>query len=194
MGKIQPPWGVGQTRPLRRGLMVIVCGAGMLIGGCGIGDMQDLESHVETVLARPGKDIDPPPEIKPYDAYAYQSSLSVDPFEPLFQEVPEPEPEPEVTGLQPDRDRNKEELEEFTLDSLRMVGTLVQNEQTWGLVVNPDGTVYRVRVGNYMGKNHGKILNVLEDRIELMEIVQRPQGGWEEREAALALVSESTSS
>ncbi|MFB3084100.1 MAG: pilus assembly protein PilP, partial [Gammaproteobacteria bacterium] len=73
-------------------------------------------------------------------------------------------------------------------DSLRMVGLLEDTDDQWGIIVDPDGTIHRVKVGNYMGRNIGKITNIYEDRIELREVVQDSQGRWTERTAALALV------
>ena len=68
------------------------------------------------------------------------------------------------------------------------VGTLQDSDENWGIVQAPGGVVHRVKVGNYMGRNIGKIVNIFEDRIELREIVQDSQGRWEERQAAIALV------
>jgi len=78
-------------------------------------------------------------------------------------------------------------LEAFSLDSLRMVGTLTDHEGLWGLVRTKDGTIHSVRVGNYMGQNYGRIVRILEDRIELMEIVPDKPGTWREQQATLAL-------
>ena len=83
--------------------------------------------------------------------------------------------------------RNKEELEQFELDSLRMVGTMKNEDDQWGIIKAPEGSVHRIKVGNYLGRSTGKILNVYEDRIELREIVRNSQGRWEERQAAIAL-------
>ena len=69
-----------------------------------------------------------------------------------------------------------------------MVGTMENEEYQWGIIQDPDGVVHRIRVGNYMGRNTGKILNVFEDRIEVREIIRNSQGRWEERQAAIALV------
>ena len=89
-------------------------------------------------------------------------------------------------GVRPDPNRRKEELEAFSLDQLRMVGTLEQDEQTWGLVKTSDGTIHRVAPGNYMGQNDGRITRISEDKIELIELV--PTGsGFLEKEAAVAL-------
>ena len=74
-------------------------------------------------------------------------------------------------GIKPDTERRKEELEAYSLDTLRMVGTLTNAKGLWGLIKAKDGTIHRVQVGNHMGQNYGKIIRILEDKIELMEIV-----------------------
>jgi type IV pilus assembly protein PilP len=79
-------------------------------------------------------------------------------------------------------------IEAYELDSLRMVGTLDDDDDEWGIVLDPEGAVHRVSVGNYLGVNIGKITHVHEDRIELREIIQNSDGRWEERQAALALI------
>jgi type IV pilus assembly protein PilP len=45
-------------------------------------------------------------------------------------------------------------------------------------------------VGNYLGRNYGKVLDIKEDRLELREIVKDSEGRWEERNASLALAEE----
>ncbi len=162
--------------------------------GCGMKGISDLEQYSQEVLARPGGRIEPLPEIKPYEAYAYKSAAEEkrSPFQLFYEKVQQEIEEDKDAGLTKEmeneiKNRNREELEGFELDSLRMVGTLEDQEENWGIVKDPDGTVHRVRVGNYMGRNIGKILNIFEDRIELREIVKNSQGRWEERQAAIAL-------
>lgn len=151
--------------------------------------MSDLRDYVAEVKKRKGSAIEELPPIEPYIVYTYQSSDAVDPFAPFFQEETTPEgPQVAGSGIQPDFDRNREELEGHTLDSLRMMGTLEKDDDIWGIVRSPDAIIHRVKVGNYMGKNHGKIINISEEKIELVEIVPDGQGGWIERDAALALV------
>ncbi|MCH9673843.1 MAG: pilus assembly protein PilP [Gammaproteobacteria bacterium] len=153
--------------------------------------MSDLESYVQSVLARKGGEIEPLPAIKPYEVYTYNSTGEKDPFEPFFK--PDPGEIPDGTaddesGVRPDPNRNREELEQYPLDALRMVGTLERDEATWAVVADTAGAIHRVQVGNYLGQNHGKIVAVLEDRIELVEISRSVAGGWEQRSASLALV------
>ena len=86
--------------------------------------------------------------------------------------------------------RNREELEQFELDSLRMVGTLEKEADLWAIVRDATGVVHKVKVGNYLGRNNGKIFAIFEDHIELREIVQGDNGVLEERQATLALAEE----
>jgi type IV pilus assembly protein PilP len=164
--------------------------------GCTSTDTTGLENELSEIMSRPGGLIEPLPEIKPYEAYTYQSGLNGanNPFK-LFYVIKKtelgkdgiddaltPEVEREI------KNRNREELEAYELDSLRMVGTLDDDDDEWGIVLDPDGAVHRVSVGNYLGINIGKITHVYEDRIELREIIQNSDGRWEERKAALALI------
>ena len=170
----------------------------LIMSGCVSTDISDLDQYVQETLARPGGRIEPLPEIKPYEAYAYQSAgeNARDPFVLFYAPS-------EDTALKDDDDRgltkemeneikhrNKEELEQYELDSLRMVGTMDNDDNQWGIIQDPEGAVHRIKVGNYLGRNTGKILNVFEDRIELREIVRNSQGRWEERQAAIALEEE----
>jgi type IV pilus assembly protein PilP len=92
-----------------------------------------------------------------------------------------------VPGVRPDAKRNREFLETFSLDTLRMVGTLKLAGQTYGLVQTKDGLVHRVVPGNYVGTNDGKVIDVSPSKIQVIEIVPDGLGGYMERAAALAL-------
>lgn len=157
----------------------------LLLAGCASQDMSDLRGFVDEVKARPPSGIEPIPEVKPVVGFVYTAKNRRDPFTPQEDETAATESILD-SGIRPDPNRRKEELESFTLDSLRMVGTLEQNEATWGLVKTSDGTIHRVAPGNFMGQNDGKITRISEDKIELIELV--PTGsGFLEREAAVAL-------
>lgn len=157
--------------------------------------MNDLQQYVASVLARKGGQVEALPAIKPYERYLYQSAdkNARDPFQPALQQ--ESKILPSTSGDTEQQKKyndeimahNSEELEAFELDSLRMVGTLQSDSELWAIVVDSTGTVHRVQIGNYMGRNFGKVLDILEDRIELREIVKDADGNWEERNASLAL-------
>jgi type IV pilus assembly protein PilP len=168
----------------------------IILSGCISADTVSLNNELSSIMSRPGGLIEPLPEIKPYEAYAYQSGLSDahNPFK-LFYVIKRTELESDGVddALTPEvereiKNRNREELEAYELDSLRMVGTLDNDDDEWGIVLDPEGAVHRVSVGNYLGVNIGKITHVHEDRIELREIIQNSDGRWEERQAALALI------
>jgi len=159
------------------------------VAGCASDDMSDLRGFVEEVKQRPAGRIEPLPEIKEVETHTYLSSELRNPFAP--EEVPEEQASiAQGTGLMPDFNRRKEELEAFPLDSLRMVGTVDQDDATWGLIRTNDGTIHRVKLGNYIGMNYGKIDRVSEEKIELTEIIQDGQGGYIERQATVALGEE----
>ena len=174
-------------------LLLVAVGASL--GGCVNRDKSDLENYVAEVLSRKGGQIEPLPPIKPYERYLYQSAQAGlrDPFTPFMEE----EQKQEEVAAAPDAEQqayndeilahNREELKGFELDSLRMVGTLQDADELWGIVRDNSGTVHRVQVGNYLGRNFGKILDIQDDKIELREIVKDDDGRWEERDASLAL-------
>jgi len=160
----------------------------LLLTGCVNKDMSDLHQFVEEVRSRPASGIEPIPEIKQVTGFVYLANDRRDPFTRQEDEAVATEAVLD-DGIRPDPNRRKEELEAYSLDSLRMVGTLEQDEQTWGLLKTSDGTIHRVAPGNYIGQNDGKITRISEEKIELIELV--PTGsGFLEKEAAVALGGE----
>ncbi|MCB1728488.1 MAG: pilus assembly protein PilP [Gammaproteobacteria bacterium] len=160
----------------------------LLLAGCAGKDMSDLHNFVDEVKSRPASGIEPIPEVKQVIGFVYTAKNRRDPFTRQEDEAVATETVLD-NGIRPDPNRRKEELEVFALDSLRMVGTLEQNEETWGLIKTSDGTIHRVAPGNYMGQNDGRITRISEDKIELIELV--PTGsGFLEKEAAVALGEE----
>ena len=171
-------------------ILVSIC---LLLSACGGDDMSDLDAYIAEVKARPRGNIDALPESKTVQPFLYVLDNSRDPFKPV--EKPEDiMPELDTTGngkgIQPDLTRRKEDLESYALDTLRMVGT-VDKEGLWALVRSNDGTIHRVKVGNYMGLNYGKVLEISDTEIKLMEIVpdKKPKT-WREQPASLALITE----
>lgn len=160
----------------------------VLLLGCANDDLSDLTAFIAAEKAKPKSTIEPLPEIKVVEPFIFNPDGLRDPFAPLEQTIEASSAAAEAgSGLKPDLTRPKEELEAFSLDSLRMVGTVNTKTGLWGLVKANDSTVYRVRVGNYMGKNYGKIIRIVSDKIELMELISDKPGLWREQQASLAL-------
>ena len=124
----------------------------------------------------------------PVGSFLFDPEGLRDPFSPIEKNLEDMADQVVVTnGVQPDLNRHKEELEGYSLDTLRMVGTVQMTGVLWALIRVSDGTIHRVSEGNYLGRNHGRILRILQDKIEIMEIIREPQGTWRERQVAIAL-------
>ncbi len=146
-------------------------------------DAADLRAYVAEVKSRPGGKLEPHPVYPPPPAIP-EVSQAKDPFKSFLADELARKPKPVELPWPP---RNQEELERYALDSLRMVGTLEQQGEQWGLIRGPDSIIHRIKAGNFMGQNYGKILEVSEQRIHLLERVPDVQGKWEDREAEIAL-------
>jgi len=162
---------------LRTMAVATLCAA--VLAGCS-GRDADLASFIEATKKEPGGRVEPLPEVKPYDSYVYSSSALRSPFVPGGSHGA-------ANGPRPESDRNREFLEQFSLDTLKMVGTLKLNGQNYGLVRVADGRVQRVLVGNHLGQNDGRITEIVANKISLIELVPDGLGGYIERPAALAL-------
>ena len=151
---------------------------------CG-GDMDDLDQYINEVKARPGGRIDPLPEITPYEVFSYVADVQGlrSPFVPDTPQAAGTA----AGGARPDPDRSREYLESFPLDTLGMVGTLYIGETMYGLVQTSDGLIHRVVPGNYLGQNDGRITDISESEITLIEIISDGIGGYIERDAAIGL-------
>lgn len=146
-------------------------------------DTGDLERYIAEVKARPGSPLEPIPEVGPLETHVYPDEPLRDPFA-RFGAGP-PAPPGRHRGPQPDPSRPRELLEQFPLDTLRMVGILQRQDRLWALIRDPRGIIHRVQTGNYLGQNHGRIVAISESQVLLQELVADGAGGWIERKAVL---------
>ena len=165
-------------RPARIALLACTL---VLLGGCD-GDLRELQAQIDEVKNAPGTGIEPLPEVKPYETFDYAAADQRSPFEPGMS-VNANAP----GAIRPDSSRPREFLEQFSLDTLRMVGTVKLQGRLYGLVQTRDGLVHRVLPGNHMGQADGRVVGIEEGKISLIEIVPDGMGGFIERPAALAL-------
>ena len=167
--------------------LCIFSACGLLLA-CASESTTDLELYVEEIKGRQKSTIEPLPEFEPYESFTYQATDLRDPFtEATFSQPRAATRQASGNGITPDFERSAEPLEEFPLDSLRMVGTLEQHDDTWALIKDTDGTIHRMQPGNYAGQNHGKIFRVTEYEVEITEIIPDGIGGWVERQASITI-------
>jgi type IV pilus assembly protein PilP len=169
------------SAPSRR-LLVLMLGVAALmstLSACS-GRDSDLERFIDATRKEPGGRVEPLPEVKPYEAFTYTDQNLRSPFVPGGSGGAN-------AGLRPDVHRNREYLEQFSLDTLKMVGTLNLGGGHYGLVQTKDGRVHRVVIGEHIGTNDGKITDISPSKIALVEIIPDGLGGYIERPAALAL-------
>lgn len=162
----------------------IVCAlalASCLTAACS-GGQSDLKKWIAETKKRPGGRIQPLPEVKPYESFVYSASNMRSPFQPLS-------PNFASSGVRPTVRRNREFLEGFSLDTLKMVGTFKVGSSFYGLVQSKDGLVHKVQPGNYIGQNDGKVTEITGSRINVVEIIPDGLGGYIERPASLALAN-----
>lgn len=141
---------------------------------------KDLASWVAEVDKRPPPPLEPLPVMQQFESFEYAAQALRDPFSRAFRDVG-------GSGPRPDPNRPKQELENFPLDSLDMVGTIGGGRGLTALVKAPDKMTYKVRPGTYLGQSDGRVTGVSEDRIDLVELVSDGAGGWLERPASIAL-------
>ena len=145
--------------------------------------MFDLENFIDMAHKNTNPSVKPLPNIIEINPVVYTPSQS-DPFSPSnvfgVEDIAE---KPFIDPLEPDETRISEPLEAFPLDSLQLVGTMQLGLSIWGLVSSPDGQIFRVFSGSYLGQNNGKIISIDQDKGELkiQELVKGVTGRWELR-------------
>jgi type IV pilus assembly protein PilP len=152
------------------------------------GRQDDLNRYIAEVKARPATPIPPIPPVRTYTPYVYEGLLGRDPFRQSTSEGSDQVAQSGTAkGPRPDLQRPREYLERFELDTLSMVGTFSKESSEWALIRDPDGVIHRVAIGNYIGKNHGKVNDISNDEVQLSEFIADGIGGWLVREASVAL-------
>lgn len=162
-----------------------------LMGGCVQQDpLTDLRDFVSEIEARPSGSIPPPPEYSAFEVVSYTASGDRSPFEApqVLEDEAEAAPEPK-SNVKPNPNRVPEYLESFRIENLSMVGTLtgLNSDSMWALIKDGNGEIHRVQTGNYLGRNHGKVISISETQIELIEIVPSGQDNWVERPRVIVL-------
>lgn len=159
----------------------------IFMAGCSSGgNQQDLVDFINETKRRPSGQIEPMPSFAAYKAYEYSASRLRNPFERPFPEQQDILLSSD-SNIKPDFDRPRELLEEFNFASMSMVGTFEKSGTFWALIDDGAGQVHPVKEGNYLGKNHGKVVDAARSHINVVEIVTDGLDGWIERPRTLKL-------
>lgn len=170
---------------MTRKFLIISLLAPLCLAGCSA-SFDDVQSQMEAIRQKPRGKVEPPPEFNPMPTFTYAAHQLRSPFAPPLgadQQVLN-------TGkkVEPDLSRPQEYLERFNLEALRLRGTLQKPAGLlYALIEDSNGGVQRVRVGNYLGKNQGKIVDITATQVAIVEIVPDGRDGWVERPRSLIL-------
>lgn len=165
-------------------LLVVIVVAGL--AGCFGGDVEDVRARVEAIKAKPRGRIEPPPEFTPMPTFTYAAHQLRSPFAPpeAFEQV-------RVSvgrKVVPDLTRPQEYLERYNIEVLRFTGHIQRpGGPLFALMQDGDGATQRVKVGNYLGKNYGRIVEITPTQVSIIEIVPDGRDGWVERPRSLVL-------
>ena len=159
----------------------------LLVGACGGEEQSELRQELAAMTKDLRGKVDPLPQVKSFEPVPYKGESMVDPFVPGRIVVTQASAGGGGGGgVQPDLNRPKEPLEAFPMESIQMVGTLSQNQDTYALV-KAGASLFRVKKGNYMGPNFGVITGIDESQINIKEVVQDSGGDWVERSTSLQM-------
>lgn len=125
--------------------------------------------------AEPAKTEDKKDPIKE-EEYTYNPTGKPDPFKSFLQ----------LTSAQP-RSVPLTPLQKYEFSQLKLVAVLLMSEGNVGLVEDATGKGYFVKKGTLIGKNDGKIVKVLEDRLVIEEIFLDVLGQKKTNETSLTL-------
>lgn len=171
---------------MRRIRILIALVPMLLLTGCNLGGgFSDLQAYMDEMRARPPKAIPPDPEVPEYEPFTYKAALLRSPFQVPVRLV-EAGRQAGSRDVAPDESRTRQFLEGFNIEVFEMVGTLSNTEGLYALLSGAGG-VHRVKVGDYLGRSHGRILSIGEAQIEVIEIVPDGEGGWIERPRSISL-------
>jgi len=154
----------------------------LVLAGCSH-EGDDLDQFIKDSGKGMKGQVSPLPEVKQFVPYIFDAKGDLpDPFKPRKATSSK---SANQSKLQPDLQRPKQALESFPLENLKYVGTLSKGKQSVALMSAPDGQVYQVKIGNYVGQNYGVVTKIASDEVLVKEVVQDLSGDWVERQVTI---------
>jgi type IV pilus assembly protein PilP len=166
---------------------VFVTLAVIVLAGCGDGGVQEVKQWMEDVQKQTPVSVQKLSEPKRFAPFVYSGKEEIDPYNPAKLSAALAKLQANSSSaLKPDLERRKEPLENYPMDSIKMVGTLEKPGLVYALL-QVDKAVFQAKVGNYVGQNFGMIIKITDTEVEVKEIVRDATGDWIERKAKLEL-------
>jgi type IV pilus assembly protein PilP len=168
--------------PLRGySLMVLMA----ILAGCGgSDDFSDLDAYMNEMRLRAPGQIEPTPTFRSYPTFTYSAANLRSPFS--RQVKVDLALKQGARNVQPDPNRVKQYLEGFNIEQFEMVGTISNAAGSFALLRGAGG-VHRLKVGDYLGRNDGRIVAISGSQVDVVEIVPDGEGAWLERPRTLPL-------
>lgn len=158
-----------------------------LLMGCAAEEHQDLRQWMRDEAKGMKGKVAPLPEISAFPVVSYETESLTPPFAP--GKIVTLEAAADKTA--PDRARPQQPLEIFPLEDLRVVGVIMAGRVPYALVQTPPPNKPKhVRVGEYMGRNFGKITAITTEGITVLESVKDTNGVWVAQEKLLIVPKE----
>ncbi|WP_339448346.1 pilus assembly protein PilP [Pseudomonas sp. EA_5y_Pfl2_R50] len=158
----------------------------LALNGCGYSDdFGDLDAYMNEVRLRPSGKIEPTPTFRSYPTFTYSAANLRSPFSRQVR-VDVAGQKHGSRNVKPDPDRIKQYLEGFNIEQFEMVGTIANASGSFALLRGAGG-VHRLKVGDYLGRNDGRIVAISANQVDVVEIVPDGQGAWLERPRTIPL-------
>jgi type IV pilus assembly protein PilP len=156
------------------------------LAGCG-GDngFSDLDAYMNEVRLRPAGKIEPTPTFRSSPTFTYSAASLRSPFSRQVR-VDMAGQKHGSRNVKPDLNRVKQYLEGFNIEQFEMVGTISNATGSFALLRGAGG-VHRLKVGDYLGRNDGRIVAISGSQVDVVEIVPDGEGAWLERPRTIPL-------
>ncbi|ALI07016.1 MULTISPECIES: pilus assembly protein PilP [Pseudomonas] len=171
-----------------RPLVCRLCLLAGLVALAGCNDdngFSDLDAYMNEVRLRPPGKIEPTPTFRPYETFTYSAANLRSPFSRQVR-VDQADRQRGSHNVRPDPNRVKQYLEGFNIEQFEMVGTISNASGSFALLRGAGG-VHRLKVGDYLGRNDGRIFAIGATQVDVIEIVPDGEGAWLERPRTIPL-------
>jgi type IV pilus assembly protein PilP len=169
-------------------VVCLLAGAMLLAGLAGCSpDNEELVQWMEQEHRAVKPNVAPVYPPKKFDPQAYIGNEGIDPFgsQKLIASSGASS-KSSSTLLSAAQAHRPEPLEAYPLDSMTMVGAMIQGGRAHALL-KVENLLHDVKVGDWIGQNYGRITKITEQEVTLSETVQDATGEWIERTSTLQL-------